>query len=350
MIINNLPYTITGTRLHLPTWNRAPVGLATGSKAKILKKINPNHHGWEEYTISPYPNVYWPDMWRFEILSRDARRQLADIIEEFDRLDIHVLSSESRIAFDDEWSMKHFMISCQDYVSSDDGNTADREARPKNTLDGLKDYFMAKYMKALRFTGDLSPRVSVERNWPHYEIYNASLEKDQDGKQKYQLKEIEIDESGMFEIPFESSVEQGPSGHRYRRVYVSTNVRSKMIYATTHSESDTGYTSIVVYFDGNRKLLAKILGFIGGTRETDLNYNVIRHQLRMGLIGNQRLRDFERLRGVDQIFSLNLMIDDGCIRGVDSKRALFEEIERRFYKHHQDDPVLIEEAPVKRFQ
>jgi hypothetical protein len=300
----------------LPRWNQAPLGLAKGSKAQLVQFLDPHRTRQQDFVLSPYRKEDWSDLWRFEIQISDHEGQLKDIVESFDELGVLVLASESRKTYDDEFAIKHFVISASNYKSERDGSSAQRRNDPSLNLSGLRDYFFAKFATELRYSEGVRERLLVERNWPHYGLFNDLATRMSDNSiQKFGRdrivngpSEITIGAGGFFDLPEELIASDNKLGFLpgiKNRVYVSSNPRSNIAYISTYRDDHVKHVSVAVYFAGREQLMAQLLGVICSK---PLGLNIVRHQLREGCIGESR----EVVNGVtpeDRIFTLNLLLE-----------------------------------------
>ncbi|MDA8586052.1 hypothetical protein N9L47_07225 [Rhodobacteraceae bacterium] len=283
-----------------------------------------------EYIISPYDPSTWGDMWRLEIQIIDKEDQLTKIVNLLDKHGIMILSSESRKAFDETWSVKNLMIDCQNLNSEADGNSQDRIENQRSEIPSLRDLFFCEFSDSLRYSGKGYPRLSITRNWPHFGLFK-SVAVQQDTKIHSVPERIMVDGNGEFEIPgyflseedkFQHSLEQD------HRVYVSINTRSKIIYSSVwREEDDHSYISVAIFFDGTRLVLAQILKAIGSP--DSLNLNVVRHQLRGGILSSRvRATCKGKIEAWTSPYTLNLLVERRSMRRFMRRDEAYLEIEK----------------------
>lgn len=345
MIINSLPYSISGNRIRIESWNRAPLGLTEGTRANLMQFASTGGTLQQDFVLSPYRYEDWSDMWRFEMQVEDQQGLLQSIIETFDELGIIVLSSESRKAFDDNWTIKHCIINCRAYSSKIDGTFDHDINSPRERLIGLEDYFYGKFAIHLRYSGDVYPRLSIERNWPHWGL--AKLLEDNTARRENQLRgpfEVEFEKKGIFKMPEvilkDNSLEIYDAS-KTNAIYVSTNTRSKILYLNSYSQSHNEYVSVAIYLSGQPGsekggVLARVLKVIGSEKGLDLN--IVRHQLRPGTIGVDKAKIKEEgLKGPN--FTLNLLLHSTKIRH-ESQKQLYNKIEEKIKNEFAGDAYI----------
>lgn len=331
MIINSLPYKTVGTSILLPSYTRAPVGLASGTAGFIVPSEQNGGNWQRDFLVTSFSPEHWADLWRVEIHLKDKAGELSELIEIFDKLGIIVLASESRKTVDPTWSVKHYMVSRLEPSDwSEDAGNADHLTR-------LEDYLFAHFAKSLKYSPGGIARVSVERNWPHHTLSQIVPNVDE-------AETITIRKGGWFSLP-DNVIDDPNLWLKERRIYVSVNTRSKLLYISTRREkSGFNKLSIVIYFKESDRVMGKIYKAIG----EDLKFNVVRHQFRGGAIGlssDQREEKF----GNDKVVTLNLMIDDGRDGDAASREEVIETIDKRLKAYLEDSPFVVEQPKIKEF-
>ena len=265
MIINSLPYSCADKdQFQIRSFNRAPLGLAHRSKALIVQTLYKKKTTQHDFVISPYQFSDWGDLWHLEIHVYDHEGQLQRLISIFDKLKIKVLSSESRITFDERSSAKHFMLDCKNYVSDIDRDTKYRIKNPQSLLQGLRDYIFLKFVTEIRYSGGVEPRIKIERNWPHFGLYQRIKDEDEniDHATLIGPEIITLKRQGWFDIPKKflksRENENGYAPDSTNRIYVSTNVRSKILYISSYRKTNINHVSLALYFLGKDGILEKI--------------------------------------------------------------------------------------------
>lgn len=285
MYLNTVPYSADHLRIHIPSWNRAPLGLGDGTNGHLVRTGDPTKYRADrvELIISPFDYTLWGDLWTLELQFIDKPGQFSALVNLFDRMQITILASESHQAYREKFFSISLVLDCSKYTSEIDGNSDMRQAKPSSEMLGLYTVLVAEFITDVRLVGLNHPRLAIRRNWPHYDLYSDFVAPPTAGKQELarntsDIVPIKFSDNGWFSIPPPKDSFLIYGNNKWRAL-TSTNTRSRLLHLTLVAKNDNYTVSLVFYFDKNDEILTNILNLLSSE-----NYNILRHQLRPFLL------------------------------------------------------------------
>ena len=314
MFIHTLPEkpSVSG-KLYLRRQLRAPLGLADGTKVWMVYHPRlPQHNS--DLLISPFSPDAWGDLWRLEIHLTDEIGQMARLVELLDRRNVFVLQQTSRQALRHEYHAKYFTLDCTRYQSDIDGDTNLRITESSN-LQGLETELLVNVLNCVRISADGVPRLKVERNTAHLNLYQGVKDTKLRSRSTFSslefsdptpaiVKDKQIDIKPI--LPDPRILENSDT-----YFICSCNVKSQILYCEI-SSADIKTAHLIVYFDGAKRMLAPIL-----CRLSKLQYNIIRSQIREGILGQKSIISEKFIQSAERPFTANLYVEiNSAVAGI----------------------------------
>ncbi len=306
MLIHTLPEkpSVSG-KLYIRRQLRAPLGLASGSTIWMVHHPRGPKH-YSDLLISPFAPESWADMWRLEIQFSDKIGQMARLIDLLDSRNVFVLHETSRQALRHEYHVKYLMLDCTRYVSDIDGSTEERR-NESGSLKGLETEILINFLDLVRLTAEGNPRLRLERNYVHLNLHqgvtrtrtnnNASAWRDFWDPVRTTVDNKQIDIRPALVDPTILDKKE--------TYFICTcNAKAMMLYcAIANSEVTTAH--LVIHFDASKQgLLATVLHSL-----SDQDFNIVRSQLREGIVGRYSGTSEKFIKVAQRPFTLNLFVE-----------------------------------------
>jgi hypothetical protein len=301
MFVHDIPRRLVGqTKIFLHPTLLAPLGIARGSKLNAGLRFR---NSWDvpELVLTPYDYAVWPDIWNLEMQLIDKPGQLQRIFTILEKNSIKVLHFIARTAYKSRYHSKYFILDCSAYDKSTiDERPTLRHEVPEYKLSGLYYNILTEFLHEIRINYDNTPRITLNRNILHLNMWQDTLHKSADGT------------TNILDIPVKVTLDR--TGLSLSQDFIkhlkvdtgtyfvtSANIKDHVIYCGVLNEANAHIVHFVIYFDRSRTDVSHIMRALQG-----LHLNIVRSQLAQGIMGMPKVSPLW-LRASPDIVTLNVM-------------------------------------------